>query len=191
MLYFFELSNIVGGTGFFDKMEFSSQWSNNTCAVIQSITLKTEPCFIFSYFARTTTGVWCEWVCVCGAPFMSHPKMFMPQGYMSHKKTKGSEKPKVSSSREKPKACLDTRIFYCVREWESAWVGVGKHKKKTPKTLKTEPCFFSYLPRTFATLNLSKKGNNGHVHYSSNTSYLKKKVGGQQSRISLRKCWVV
>ena len=75
---------------------------------------------------------------------MSHPKMLMPQGYMSHKKTKGSEKPKVSGSREKPKAFWTPEIIltFCVREWgvrEWLWANT---KKKTPKNLKTEPCFF-------------------------------------------------
>ena len=90
----------------------------------------------------------------------------MPQGYMSHKKNKGSEKPKVSGSREKPKAFWtpDIILTFCVREWgvrEWLWANT---KKKNAEKLKNRALLFSYLSRTFATLNLSKKGNNGHVH---------------------------
>ena len=49
-------------------------------------------------------GVWCVFVwCVCD-PFMSHTKISCHTVTCDTKKTKGSEKPKVSSLREKPKA---------------------------------------------------------------------------------------
>ena len=80
-------------------------------------------------------------VCVCLFRLCHTQKMLMSHGDMSLKRTKGSGKPKVSSSREKPKASRVPRDQWVTLNFILAHLNFTESKKK-------EECYPNFKNRT-------------------------------------------